>query len=501
TWSVNSTNAAPVSCANVKISLSTDGGLTFPTVLTASTANDGTEAVTIPNTPTSTARIKVEAVGNIFFDISNTNFTIGTGSSCSSPSGLASSSVTGTTATVSWTAVSGAVSYDVDYKTNASSTWINAVTGTTSVSANLTGLTAATLYDFRVRTNCSSGSSAYSQAQFTTTGGSTCQTAYESNNTQATAASVPVNTALSASIGSNGDIDYYTFTTSATSNFNITLTNLPGDYDLFLYNSAGTQVASSEAGGTTSETINSTSRPAGVYYVKVIGFNGAFSTTVCYNLNIGVTTATGCASPLDNSTNGTTAGAAVIPFNTNTTGLISPSGDVDNYKFVITTGGTITITLSTLPGDYDLKLLNSAGTQIAISQLGGTSSETISTTVAAGTYYAQVYGFSGANSATVCYTLRVALGTASKADLYTNNGTKKIDVYPNPASSTIKINLTGFEGKSEATLMDITGKVVMTRQLSAINSTLDVSKLPAGIYLVSVKNNGTEVSTTKIIKE
>ena len=76
TWSVASTNVAPVSCANVKISLSTDGGNTYPTVLVASTPNDGTESVTLPNITTSTARIKVEAVGNIFFDISNANFSI-----------------------------------------------------------------------------------------------------------------------------------------------------------------------------------------------------------------------------------------------------------------------------------------------------------------------------------------------------------------------------------------------------------------------------------------
>jgi Metallo-peptidase family M12B Reprolysin-like/Secretion system C-terminal sorting domain len=76
TWSVNNTDAAPVSCANVKISISTDGGLTFPTVLLASTPNDGSAEITLPNTPTTTARIKVEAVDNIFFDISNSNFTI-----------------------------------------------------------------------------------------------------------------------------------------------------------------------------------------------------------------------------------------------------------------------------------------------------------------------------------------------------------------------------------------------------------------------------------------
>jgi hypothetical protein len=76
TWNAANTTNAPVSAANVKISLSTDGGQTFPTTLAASTANNGSATVTIPNVQTSTARIKVEAVGNIFFDVSDANFTI-----------------------------------------------------------------------------------------------------------------------------------------------------------------------------------------------------------------------------------------------------------------------------------------------------------------------------------------------------------------------------------------------------------------------------------------
>ena len=78
TWSVNNTTAAPVSCANVDILLSTDGGLTFPITLLTATPNDGTEPVTMPVLPaaTTTARIKVQASNNIFFDISNVNFSI-----------------------------------------------------------------------------------------------------------------------------------------------------------------------------------------------------------------------------------------------------------------------------------------------------------------------------------------------------------------------------------------------------------------------------------------
>ena len=76
TWDVSNTTLPPVSTANVKISLSTDGGQTFPAVLLASTPNDGSEVVTIPGGATNTARVKIEAVDNIFFDISDANFTI-----------------------------------------------------------------------------------------------------------------------------------------------------------------------------------------------------------------------------------------------------------------------------------------------------------------------------------------------------------------------------------------------------------------------------------------
>ncbi|HUR99629.1 MAG TPA: zinc-dependent metalloprotease family protein [Pyrinomonadaceae bacterium] len=76
TWDVANTTAAPVSVSSVKISYSSDGGTTFPTVLSANTANDGSETVTIPEGATTQGRIKIEALGNIFFDISDANFTV-----------------------------------------------------------------------------------------------------------------------------------------------------------------------------------------------------------------------------------------------------------------------------------------------------------------------------------------------------------------------------------------------------------------------------------------
>lgn len=77
TWDVANTTASPINCQNVDIFLSTDGGLTYPTLLVANTPNDGNQTVLIPAGQSNTARIKVKASNNIFFDISNTNFTIG----------------------------------------------------------------------------------------------------------------------------------------------------------------------------------------------------------------------------------------------------------------------------------------------------------------------------------------------------------------------------------------------------------------------------------------
>ena len=75
-WNVAGTSAAPVGTANVKISLSTDGGASFPHLLAASVPNSGSASVRLPNVATNQARVKVEAVGNVFFDVSDANFTI-----------------------------------------------------------------------------------------------------------------------------------------------------------------------------------------------------------------------------------------------------------------------------------------------------------------------------------------------------------------------------------------------------------------------------------------
>jgi hypothetical protein len=379
TWNVNGTNAGSVNCATVNILLSTDGGNNF-TVLVLGTANDGSEVVTVPNTPGNTNRIKVEAVGNIFFDISNTNFTIGVPAACGDPTGLNATSITTNSATVNWNAVSGALNYDVDYKASSSGTWINAATGTTNLFVNLSGLNSSTAYDWRVRANCSGGSGNYVASQFTT-----------------------------AAVGGA----------------------CPGSYD---------------------------------------------------------------AEP-----NGSTGQAQTIPFNTDIKGTIAARNDNDYYRLNITNGGTITISLTTLPANYDLALLNSGGSVLATSANNGTANETINTTVSAGTYYIRVYPRNnGAWNAGSCYTLQVT-GTASRGgnELITQSG---VNIFPNPSRTKLNVSIDDLQGNAQLKIFNVMGKMVMQQETNKTVTELNVARLPAGIYMLSI-NDSNGARSLKFVKE
>lgn len=175
TWNVAGTTSNGVNAANVDILWSADGGNTWTTLL-AGTPNDGSQAVTIPNSSTTTGRIMVKGSNHIFFDVNNANITVNAGSGTvdttapTAPS-LAASGTTSTTTNLSWSGATDNVAvtgYDV-YQGS------SLIGSTASTSYTVTSLTPSTTYSFSVRAKDAAGnvSSSSNSVSVTTLAGST----------------------------------------------------------------------------------------------------------------------------------------------------------------------------------------------------------------------------------------------------------------------------------------------------------------------------------------
>jgi serine protease len=105
----------------------------------------------------------------------------------------------------------------------------------------------------------------------------------ESNNTRATAQVIAVNPAtVAGTIGSTSDTDYFKLTVGAGKTLTSTLTpNVNSDYDLYLYDAAGTQLASSIKGTGQIDSIvrTNTGGSATTWYVRVYYYSGGTGAT------------------------------------------------------------------------------------------------------------------------------------------------------------------------------------------------------------------------------
>ncbi len=95
----------------------------------------------------------------------------GGGENCTTiPSGLAAGNITGTTADLSWNAVSGAVSYEVEVEDDENTPPFMVNINTANTTITIEGLSAGGNYKFKVKAVCSSGSSDHSPWLFFSTG-------------------------------------------------------------------------------------------------------------------------------------------------------------------------------------------------------------------------------------------------------------------------------------------------------------------------------------------
>ncbi len=317
--------------------------------------------------------------------------TYGVSAQCSAPTGLSTTGITATAATAKWSAVSGVITYNVEYKPASSSFWITIADGTTSLQWSLYGMEPSTSYEWRVRANCTSGASSYTQTQFTTlAAGSGCSAPGGLSTSNITATTATANwSAVSGAFGYS--VEYKPASSGswifATSGTNLTYVNF---YSL--------------SGATTYEwrvRANCSLTESSNYSTVQFATSGSTPPPPPPP-----PPSPGCAGPEDVSTNGTTSGAATISLNSDIKGTIESRNDIDHYRFV-SSGGATTVSLTTLPANYNLAVLNNSGTQIGISQNNGSQSESITLNLAAGTYYAKVFPKGNVQSASSCYTLRV----------------------------------------------------------------------------------------------
>ena len=412
-----------------------------------------------------------------------------TGGSCAVPSGLASSSITTTTASVSWGAASGAVSYNLQYKTAAASTWTTVSTATTSY--GLTGLVSATTYNFQVQNVCASSSSAYSAASsFTTLTSGGCADALEPNNSTAAPASVTLPAAINALIASGTDADYYRSTTTATTNISITLGNLAGDYDLRLLNSAGTQLAISENGSTTAESITYNNAVAGTYYIHVFGYNGAFSATQCYALNASATVVATCGTPTGLAASAITTSGATLSW-----GAVSGSTSY-NLQYKLASSGTWT-TVSNTTTSRSLTGLSSGtayNAQVQAVCVGGNSSYTSAITfnTTAGT---GCDTWESNNSSATAKT--IAVNTDIQAVIGTNGDIDWYKFTNSSAAPRIRINLTNLAGDYDVVLYRGTSTQVGISQAGGTtNEQIILNTSTVATYYVKVFGYGGAFNAT-----
>ena len=79
-----------------------------------------------------------------------------------------------------------------------------------------------------------------------------------------------------------------------------------------------------------------------------------------------------------------------------------------------------------------------------------------------------------------------------------------INVFPNPANSILNISLDNISSsKVEIKMFNAQGKIALIKEINNTDSEsttkLDVSNLPQGIYLMSIKSNGIEIGNWKVL--
>jgi hypothetical protein len=289
-------------------------------------------------------------------------------------------------------------------------------------------------------------------------------------------------------VGSTDTNDYYQLNLSSPGSLSLVVNGLSANADLQVFNSAGTLVGGSNSGGTTAESLNLSGLAAGTYYARIDQFSGDTN----YNLSVTADYAGNTQAAARNL--GTLNGTQIVR------DFVGSSDTNDYYQFNLSAQGSLNLALNGLSADADVQIFNSSGTVIGGSYYGGSTAESLNLSdLAAGTYYARVYQYSGDTNYNLSLTGDYAGNTTSAArNLGTLNGTETLrdfvgsndpnDYYTFNLTGTTNFNLslTGLNADADVQLLNSAGTIIDSSTWGSnhdesINRTLD-----AGNYYIQV---------------
>ncbi len=213
--------------------------------------------------------------------------------------------------------------------------------------------------------------------------GQTATGAYSLSVTEESVIAVTAGTPASGGISAAGDADYYSLTLTSPSVVTIETAGATDTFGL-LQDSAGTELASDDDGGTGVNFRIERALGAGVYYIRVAGW---FSATGNYSLSV------------------TAEDATAVTVGTPVSGALSAPAEVDYYSFTLASPSTVIIETTGATDTYG-ELQNSAGTELASDDGNGTGDNfRIESALGAGTYFISISGQS--SSITGAYSLSV----------------------------------------------------------------------------------------------
>jgi hypothetical protein len=386
------------------------------------------------------------------------------GSGCAVPGSLSSSGITQTGASLSWGTVSGAQSYTVQYRTPVGSgDWTQTNAATNSIS--LTGLTAASTYEWQVRTNCSGSSSAFSSsAQFTTQQPAiTCSPASGLSVSNVTLSGATLSWTNGAE-ATSARLEYRINNTATWTVVNPAISpyNLGGLAASTTYN---WRVQSNCSGATSTFT------------------NGANFTTLA-----DPNACTDAYEPNDNS-----AEASSIPVGQAIQARICTAADADWFTFSNNNQNrSVRVTLTVPAGvNYNFRLYRPNG-QLAGNTLEQTGNVKTLTYAGNPTGAYRVEVFSSLGSSATAYTLLAEIGSNFREDAGRMIVLDKaVNMFPNPASNELLLQFGNeWRGKADVIMTDIQGRRVQHNVVNAVGTvSVNVGALQMGLYLVQVTNS------------